>query len=134
MLTGLLIAGEDARDGAGLRAELPVAGQTLLEHQARLLNEAGVERCIVIVEHLTPTLAQAVARLRQDGITVELVRQADDLGQRVRPDERLLLLADGVVTDLSALELILAQPAPAALTLADAAETRNWELIDAGNR
>ena len=37
---------------ATLRAELPVAGQTVLEQQARLLTEVGAERVIVIAERL----------------------------------------------------------------------------------
>ena len=134
MLTGMIVAGEDSADGSCLRAELPVAGQTVLEHQARLLIGAGAERVIIIAERLTPQLARAAFRLRQDHIAVELVRQVEDVAQRVQPDERLLLLADGVVTDLAALERLLFFPAPAVLTLEDAAETRGWELIDAGNR
>ena len=134
MLTGLLVAGEDAGGTAGLRAELPVAGQTLFEHQVRLLSEAGAERIMLLAERLTPALAQAASRLRQDGLAVELLRQADELVQRVRPDERLLLLADGVITDSSAIERILTGAAPAMLTLPDEHETRHWELIDAGHR
>jgi hypothetical protein len=134
MLTGLIVADEESADGSCLRAELPVAGQTVLEHQARLLVEGGAERVLVVAERLTPLLAQAATRLRQDGINVELVRQVDELAQRIHPEERLLLLADGVVTDLSALERMLSSPAPAVLTLPDSAEMRGWELIDASNR
>ncbi|NNM75425.1 hypothetical protein HJG53_00685 [Sphingomonas sp. ID1715] len=134
MLTGLIVAGEEAADGACLRAELPVAGQTVMEHQARLIAEAGAARIIVIAERLSPMLAQAVARLRADGLAIEVVRQVDDVAQRVQTDERILLLADGVVSDLAAIERILATPAPAVLVLADAADTRGWELIDANAR
>ncbi|HEV2568401.1 hypothetical protein [Sphingomonas sp.] len=134
MLTGLIVAGEEASDGSCLRAELPIAGQTVLEHQGRLLVEAGAARIMIVAERLTPLLTQASARLRRDGISVELVRQVDDVAQRVRPEEKLLLLADGVVTDLSAAERLLAGAAPSILVLPDAAETRGWELIDASAR
>lgn len=117
-----------------LRAELPVAGQTVLEQQARVLTEAGAERVIAIAERLPPTLVGAVNRLRRDGLAVEVLRQVHDVAQRVRPDERLLVIGDGIVTDESAVERLLSAPVPAILTLPDTAETRDWELIDATAR
>jgi hypothetical protein len=134
MLTGLVIACEEAEGTLGLRAELGVAGQTVLEHQARLLGEAGAQRVIVIAEQLPQSLAAGVNRLRRDGIAIEVVRRVDDVAQRVRPDERLLLMADGVVADEAGLAAVLAGPAPAVLTLPDTDETRGWELIDANSR
>lgn len=134
MLTGLIIAGEEVAGGTSLRAELPVAGQTVLEQQVRMLSEAGAERVIAIAERLPPTLAAALARLRRDGIAVEIVRQVGDVVQRLRPDDRLLVLADGVVADPLAAERLLAASMPAILTIPDAPETRDWELIDASAR
>ena len=133
-LTGMIIACEDVADGTMLRAELPVAGQTVLEQQARLLIEAGAERVILIAERLPPGLAGAINRLRRDGLAVEVLRQVHDAAQRVHPEDRLLVIGDGVVTDESALDLLLRAPAPAILTLPDAPETRDWELIDATAR
>lgn len=132
MLTGLLVAGEEAQ--GGLRAELAVGGQTVLEHQSRLLADAGAARIIVIAEQLPSNLALAVTRLRRDGIAVEVVRQVDEVAQRVQPHEKLLMLADGVIADGGALERMLSRPAPAILVLPDAPETRGWELIDAVSR
>lgn len=134
MLTGLVIACEEAEGALGLRAELGVAGQTVMEHQARLLGEAGAQRVVVIAEQLPQSLAAGVNRLRRDGMTIEVVRRVDDVAQRVRPNERLLLMADGVVTEEAALASALAASSPAVLTLPDAEETRGWELIDSGAR
>jgi hypothetical protein len=134
MLTGLIIACEDVAGGTTLRAELPVAGQTVLEQQVRLLDQVGAERVIAIAERLTEALAAAVNRLRRDGITIEVVRQVEDVAQRVTPDERLLVLADGVVTDQLVAERLLSSPAPAILTLPDRPDTGTWELIDATAR
>lgn len=134
MLTGVIIACEEAAGGTMLRAELPVAGQTVLEQQARVLIEAGADRVIAIAERLPPTLVGAVNRLRREGLAVEVLRQVHDVAQRVRPDERLLVMGDGIVTDESAVERLLSAPAPAILVLPDAAETRDWELIDASAR
>lgn len=134
MLTGLIVAGEDVAGGAGLRAELPVAGQTVFEHQARLLAEAGAERIVTVSGQPTPGLAAALGRLRRDGLAVEIVRNAADAALRIRPEDRLLVLGDGVLTDSVALKQLLAAPAPAILTLPDTTETRDWELIDASSR
>jgi len=134
MLTGLIIAHENVVGEPLLRAELAVAGQTVLEQQTRLLAELGADRVIVLAEQLPQSLAAAVSRVRRDGIAVEVVRQVEDVAQRVRPEERLLLMGDGVVADQGAAERLLTAPAPAILTLPDAAETRGWELIDATSR
>lgn len=134
MLTGLIIACEESAGGGTLRAELPLAGQTVLEQQARLLAELGAERVIVIAEQLPQGLAGAVNRLRRDGLAIEVVRQVDDVAQRVRPEERLFLLGDGVVADQAAAERLLSAPVPSILVLPDSPETRDWELIDATAR
>ena len=134
MLTGLIIACEEAEATLGLRAELGVAGQTVLEHQARLLAQIGAARVIVIAEQLPQSLTIGVNRLRRDGIAVEVVRRVEDVAQRVRPDERLLLLGDGVVADEAALASLLAASVPAVLVLPDSEETRAWELIDSNAR
>lgn len=134
MLTGIIIACEEIADGTTLRAELPVAGQTVFEQQARLLIETGADRVIAIAERLPPGLAGAVTRLRREGLAVELLRQVHDVAQRVKPDERLLFVGDGIVTDENAVERLLGAPAPAILVLPDAPGTEAWERIDASSR
>jgi hypothetical protein len=134
MLTGLIIACEEAGDSEALRAELPVAGQTVIEHQALLLAEVGAERVIVIAEQLPQGLAAALTRLRRDGLAIDVVRNVGEVAQRLRPEERLFLMGDGVVLDQSAAERLLSAPLPAILVLPDLPETRGWELIDATAR
>jgi hypothetical protein len=134
MLTGLIIACEEAGEGSGLRAELPVAGQAVLEHQARLLGKLGAERVIVIAGDLAHEMTGAVGRIRRDGIALDIVHEVADLAHRVRPDERLILLGDGVMADAGAAERLAGATAPAILVLPDLPETRDWELIDATSR
>jgi hypothetical protein len=134
VLIGLIVAGEEAEGRGSLRAELPVAGQTVLEHQARLLAEAGAERVIAVSEHLPQGLAAALGRLRRDGIAIEIVRSVGDAAQRIRPEDRMIVAGDGIVADEAALERLLAASIPAILTLPDSPETRAWELIDASHR
>ena len=82
-----------------LRATLPLAGATLVEHQARLAASVGAGPIIILVERLPAALTAAVDRLRRDGLRVEIARGLADAVDRIHPDEALLLFADGCVAD-----------------------------------
>lgn len=131
---GLIVASEEADHGVVLRAELPLAGQTVLEHQARLLAEAGVAPIIVLAEQPAPGLIAAADRLRRDGVPVELARTAPEAAQRIGGEPRVLLVADGLVTEPAAVALMLAAPGRAVLTLPPGADAAAHELIDARAR
>lgn len=128
-IAGLIVANEEAENCALLRAELPVAGQTLMEAQARLLAGAGVSPIVVIAEQLTPALAAGAERLRREGLAIERARDAADAVARMG-DGPALLLSDGLVTDMAALERLLAAPAPAIVTVPNQPEYGDHELID----
>ncbi len=71
----LIAAYQDAEDGvAGLRAMLPMAGRSLLEHQVRRAIEAGASHAVVLVERVPAELSAALDRLKRDGIAVRLAR------------------------------------------------------------
>ncbi|WP_136163321.1 hypothetical protein [Sphingomonas flavalba] len=134
MLAGLIVAIAEAEGEGVLRAELPLAGQTLIEQQARLLASAGATHLVLLVERLPPALLAAVDRLRRDGLSVEIARNVAEAADRVHPEERLVLLADGVVTDRAVLDRLLARPDSAVLTLPDTPAHSEWERIDADAR
>lgn len=131
---GLIIANEDADDAPGLRAELSVTGQSVAEHQARLLARAGLRHIVIHAERLTAGLAAAVDRLRRDGLAIDIARSAADLADRIGPDARVLLIADGLVTEPAAATALLRLPGPAILTLPNRPEHQQHELIDPGAR
>lgn len=128
-VAGLIIATEEVEGVAMLRAELPVTGQTVLEQQVRLLAEAGIGHILVLAEQLTPALVAAAERLRRDGIAVDVARDADEIAQRAAAPW-LLLLADGMVTDQSAIDLALAEAGATILTVPNAPAFESYELID----
>ncbi|WP_414899660.1 hypothetical protein ACMT1E_08520 [Sphingomonas flavalba] len=134
MLAGLIVAIAETEGEGVLRAELPLAGQTLIEQQARLLASAGATHLVLLVERLPPALLAAVDRLRRDGLSVEIARNVAEAADRVHPEERLVLLADGVVADRAMLDRLLAQPDGALLTLPDTPVHAEWERIDAETR
>ena len=58
-------------DEAGaLRALLPLAGQTLIEYQARCVAALGAAPVLVLVERVPVALNEAFERLRGEGIAV----------------------------------------------------------------
>jgi len=135
MALGALIAAiRDADDGGGLVAALPVAGRALIERQARLAARAGADHIVVLVERLPGALTGAIDRLRRDGVPIEVARSAGDAADRFHPDERVLVFADGALTDTATVARLADGAAPALLTLSDAAPSGAFERIDAATR
>lgn len=130
-----LIAAQDQTDiGDGLRATLPLAGRTLIEYQAGLALAAGAEHVVVLVERVPASLAQAVDRLRRQGAKVEIARSIADALDRVHPDERILLVADGAIAAQGAVDTLAAERRSALLALPDTQEHAAFERIDANER
>lgn len=128
-IAGLIVASEEAEGVAMLRAELPVAGQTVVEQQVRLLAEAGLGHILVLAEQVTPALARAAEHLRRDGIGIDLARNVDEAAQRLSAPW-VLVVSDGLVTDQSALDTLIAAGSAAILTVPNSAAFEPFELID----
>jgi hypothetical protein len=133
-LAALISAYRQSDDSDGLRATLPLVGGTLVEHQARQAARAGATHIVILVERLPAALTGAIDALRADGLAVDIARSVGDAADRVHPDERLLVIADGCVVGQSAIDRIAAADAPALLTLADEPGRDAFERIDGGSR
>ncbi|MFC0307960.1 hypothetical protein, partial [Rhizorhabdus histidinilytica] len=130
-----LIAAQDQTDiGDGLRATLPLAGRTLIEHQAGLAIAAGAAHIVVLVERVPAVLAQAVDRLRRQGARIEIARSVADAIDRFHPSERILLVADGAVAAQGAVDALAGMEGAALLALPDAQDHAAFERIDATER
>lgn len=125
---------ESSEPGAPLRALLPLAGRTLLERQARLAAAAGADPVIVLVERMPAGLAEAVDRLRRDRIRIQVARGAGEAAALVEGEDRVLLVADGLIAEPALFDRIARAEAPALLTLADAGRDERYERIDAEAR
>ncbi|MET0269350.1 MAG: hypothetical protein ABW173_02875 [Sphingomonas sp.] len=136
MALAALISATQAVDDSGdaLRATLPLAGGTLVEHQARLAAAAGAGPIVILVERLPAALTAAVDRLRRDGLQVDIARGLSDAVDRIHPDETLLLLADGCIADPDLVLRVADAGSPAILTVPDDADHARFERIDAGAR
>ena len=73
MALGALIGAYQEDEAGGLRALLPLAGQTLIEYQARCLAALGAAPLLVLVERVPVALNDAFERLRGEGIAVVAV-------------------------------------------------------------
>ena len=134
-LAALIAAYQEAEDGNNqLRALLPFAGRTLLEHQVRRAIAAGASHAVVLVERLPADLNAAIDRLRRDRIAVEIARDPSDAADRFHAEEDVLLVADGLVAAPDCFAAMAAQSPQALLTVADISENERFERVDSERR
>jgi hypothetical protein len=133
-LAALISAYRHIDDSEALRATLPLVGGTVIEHQARQAIRAGAAHVVILVERLPAALTAAIDALRRDGITVEIARSVSDAADRLHPDERLLVMADGCVVAQASADRLAAADAPTLLTLSDERGRDAFERIDSATR
>ncbi len=115
-------------------ALLPVAGQMLIEHQARTMSAAGAGHIVVLVDQIPAELVAGFDRLRADGVNIEIARDARDAADRIHPDEQLFVLLGGVVTDLQLSKTMTGADDSVIFTVPDGIDAARYELIDATDR
>lgn len=134
-LAALIAAYHEADEpGGGLRATLSLAGRTLVERQARLAASAGADPIILLVERIPAPLLVAIDRLRGEGFKLVVARNAQEAAEAVHPDDRLLLVADGLVAGQGHIDRLLAVGASSLLTVPDLRVDDRFERIDAHSR
>lgn len=133
-LAALIAAYGEIGGGDALRATLPIAGHALIEHQVRQAVQAGAHMIVLVVERVPAPLTAAIDRLRRSGITIEIARGVGDAADRIHPDERLLVIADGLIADQLLVERIAGGGVPTIVTVADEPDHRGFERIDAVSR
>ncbi|HWH17050.1 MAG TPA: hypothetical protein VNT77_01735 [Allosphingosinicella sp.] len=125
---------ETSEPGDGLRAVLPLAGRTLIERQARLAAEAGARPILVAVERQPPELVAALNRLRAEGLDILVARNAAEAAKAVQANDRVLLIADGLIADESHVERLLGGEGNLLLTVPDIRFDDRFERIDGDSR
>jgi hypothetical protein len=140
MALGALVGAYQEDDGGGLRALLPLAGQTLIEYQARCLAAIGVAPLVVLVERIPVALNDAFERLRGEGISVVAVSDGAEAASRFEAGLDVILLADGVAPDMADVARLgdgdgaWGGEGAMILTVADDADHESFERIDATHR
>lgn len=134
-LAALIGAYHDSSDpGDGLRATLPLAGRTLIEHQARLAANIGAAPILIVVDRQPPGLMAALDRLRDEGLDILVARSAGDAAKAVQGSDRILLIADGLLADETHLARLVEHEGNALLTVPDVRFDDRFERIDAESR
>lgn len=134
MLAGLIFATEDAEDRPdALAATLPFGGSTLIEYQARLLAAVGATHLLVAVSRVTPALLGATSRIAQRGVTVDVVRSAQEAASRIHPLAQVIVVADGLVTTDAVIEWMASEGHEALLVAKDGDGTPGVERVDASH-
>jgi hypothetical protein len=140
MALGALIGAYQEDESGGLRALLPLAGQTLIEYQARCLAALGVAPLLVLVERVPVALNDAFERLRGEGIAVVAVSDGAEAASRFEAGTEVILLADGVAPDMTDVgrlgnrEGAGGDDGPIVLTVPDDDDHLGFERIDASHR
>lgn len=134
-LAGLILVDDD-----GLIADspspglVPVAGQTLIEYQVRVARACGAGHIVVLVDRIPALLVSAFDRLRADGIDIDIARNANEVADRIHPEEQLIVFASGVVASRLLVMALVQKGVPTLLTLRDTPQTSHFERIDALDR
>ncbi len=134
MAVGALIGAYQENDAGELRALLPLAGQTLIEYQARCAAAAGASPIVVLVERVPPALHEALERLRGDGLAAIAVSDGDEAASRFDAGSLILLVGDGIAAPAELLAQLAMEPEPAVATLPDDDAHEAYERIDASSR
>ncbi len=128
-LIALLSAHRETDSGA-LNALLPLAGRTVLERQARQAVRAGAEQILIEVRSVPADLSQAIKRIQDLGIPVELARGLPDVARHIAVDDQVLLFADGLVIDDRLLDALLKSDGSHALLVTQRGGDQGLDLID----
>ncbi len=131
MALGALIGAHQEDEAGALRAMLPLAGQTLIEYQARCLAALGAAPVLALVERIPSELNLAFERLRAEGIPVFPVTDGSDAASRFEAGSDVILLADGIAPDMDDLARLADEQEPVIVTVADDETHSGFERINA---
>ena len=88
----------------------------------------------MLVDQIPAKLVASFDRLRADGIDIDIARDARDAADRIHPEERLLVLADGIVPDRALVARLAGAREATLMTLPESADAQAFERIDTLDR
>jgi hypothetical protein len=107
MRTALLAALKPTATG-DLRANLVLAGRTVLARQVGLALALGCERVIVLTDGQGPALGEAERACRDAGALFQSLPRFSSLATLIRGEDELVVLADGLLPDKAPLRALIA--------------------------
>jgi hypothetical protein len=108
MRTALLAAYQKTSAG-DLRADLLLAGRSMLGWQVALASLLSCERIIVLAGQRSPGIIAAQQEAEDAGIPFQIMSGFERLPALLKADDELLILGDGVIGDQQLIKAILAR-------------------------
>lgn len=134
MALGALIAAYQEDDSGGHRALYPLAGQTLVEYQARCAAAVGASPIVILTDAAPPALDEAIQRMRGEGLMAVAVDDANEAASRFEAGALILLIADGLAPDVGLCARLSDVAATAVALVPDDEEHQAFERVDAAHR
>ena len=130
MLTALLSARATTGEPSEFIADMRIGADSLVAHQVRQAVVIGCERIICLADMPRGALIEAQHIAEKAGATFQTARSANDLSRLVRADDRVVVLAEGLMPDTELLSSALAKGQFVAGFDANPAVQRGFERID----
>ena len=129
MALGALI-GANGESGDGRHALVALGGRPLIDLQVRSLHAHGAAPIVVYPELPHPAIEAAVAALKAEGLPVVLAMDAREAASRFGPEDRCIVLGDGIVPAPEHIAALAALDHAALIALPDTAAHEAFERID----
>lgn len=118
-------------DNAGL---MDVGGEPFIFHQINALRNFGIKNFLVEVDAIPGALLSLADACSKDGCTLEFVRSAQEIVQKMQPGGRLIVTGEGVFASSVVLDQVVSASAPTLFTLDGRDENAAFERIDLNTR
>ncbi len=122
---------------------LPICNRPFLEHQLRLMRDHGITDALLLTGYLADSFEPFAARMREEGIALEVVREERPLGTAGavrnvidRLDGTTIVFNGDVLTDLDLTALLAShreRAATATLTLTPVEDAGPYGLVPLGD-
>jgi hypothetical protein len=115
---------------AGDRPGHAILGTPRVEFQIRRARAVGASHAVIFAERVTADLVDSVARLRSEGLSIDIARSVGDAAELIHPDEAVLLLESDLLVAPDRLASLVAHERPALLCVRDEPGNERFERID----
>lgn len=134
MRIAIISLSQEARNGAGPRALLPIASSHVAGRQTELALDADADKVLFHAETVAGQLLALQNLVEKRGKTSGVIRSGRELAQHVAPADEVMLVADGLYVDPATHADFFAQPGPALAVLIDDGAPEMFERLDINHR
>ncbi|QJB68096.1 hypothetical protein [Parasphingorhabdus halotolerans] len=113
---------------------LPLFNGTVAQAQVQAVCAAGAEKIIFLSPTMSGALLQYIDRLKQEGISAEIVRSAQDLAQYASDNDDLLYLEDGILPGKDLIDALGVGQGETIFVASNADQYSHFERIDLNHR